>query len=159
VEIPDSPRLHVPGPFSVSAWVFVEQLPSSQFGMYVVSDYSQDGNRSSFGLRILPSGSAQFFWQSDDRHSTHATSARPIRLGAWVHLAAVWDGSARRLYVAGAADGENATPQPRPDAGGATAIGRPGAFSGLYFRGRIDDVRIYARALSPKEVAVLAANR
>lgn len=159
VEIPDSPRLHIPGPFSVSAWIYVEQFPSSQYGMYVVSDYNQDGTRSSFGLRILPSGSAQFFWQSDETHSTHATSARPIRLGAWVHLAAVWDGKLRRLYIAGAADGENATPQPRPDAGGAPAIGRPGAFSGLYFRGRIDDVRVYARALSPKEVAALAANR
>jgi hypothetical protein len=159
VEIPDSPRLHIPGPFSVSAWIHVDQLPTSQFGMYVVSDYNQDGTRSSFGLRILPSGSAQFFWQSDETHSTHATSARPIRLGAWVHLGAVWDGTSRRLYVAGAPDGENATPQPRPDAGGSTAIGRPGAFSGLYFRGRIDDVRLYARALSPKEMTDLASSR
>jgi hypothetical protein len=125
--------------------------------MYVVSDYKEDGNRSSFSLRVLPSGSAQFFWQSDDSHSTHATSSRAIPTGAWIHLAATWDGNVRRLYVGGAADGENATPQARPDVGGATAIGRPGAFNALYFRGRIDDVRLYGRALSAREIAVLAA--
>jgi hypothetical protein len=35
------------------------------------------------------------------------------------------------------------------------AIGRPGAFNGLYASGEIDDVRLYARALSEAELGFL----
>lgn len=156
VEIAKDPRLYLHGPFTVAAWVNVGTLPKSEFGMYVFSDYTAEGSRSTFALRILPSGVAQFFWQTEDMNVSHAGSSTRLAPGMWVHLAGVWDGTTRTIYVNGAAEGTNATPLPRPDQRGAVSIGRPGSFNGLYFSGRIDDVRIYNRALSTVEVLSLS---
>jgi hypothetical protein len=70
-------------------------------------------------------------------------------------VAGVWDGSMRTVYINGVPDGTNGDPQPRSDNRGNVAIGRPGAVNILYFNGRIDEVRIYNRALSTTEVRSL----
>jgi hypothetical protein len=156
VEIGKDPRYYFQGPFTIAAWINIGSLPKSEFGMYVVSDYTPEGHRSTFAIRVLTSGAAQFFWQTEDKDVSHATSAARLTPGTWVHLAGVWDGTARTIYVNGTADGTNANPTSRPDNRGAVSIGRPGSFNGLYFNGRIDDVRIYNRALSSMEIQSLA---
>lgn len=157
VEVPRSPRLYFKGAFTVAAWVNVAELPRNEFGMYVVSDYTAVGDRCTMSLRVLPSGAAQFFWQEAEQRPTQmATSPARVLPGTWVHLAGVWDGSMRTIYVNGAADGSNGAPQARPDQRGSLSIGRPGSFNGLYFRGRIDDVRLYDRALTLPELQKLA---
>jgi hypothetical protein len=156
VELPKDPRLYFQGPFTVAAWVNVAVLPKSEFGMYVVSDYANDATHSSFALRVRSTGAVQFFWQTDETVPPHATSTGRIAPGTWTHLAGVWDGSMRTVYINGVPDGSNGDPQPRSDNRGNVSIGRPGAFNGLYFSGRIDEVRIYNRALSTTEVRSLA---
>jgi hypothetical protein len=156
VEIPKVPKLYIPGPFTVAAWLNPATLPTSQWGMYAVSDYSADGGRCTFSLRVMSSGAAQFFWQTGDEERGIAMSSGRLALGAWTHVAGVWDGSARTIYINGVPDGVCNDPQARPDLGGNTAIGRPGSFNGLYFSGRIDDVRIYGRALLVPEIRALA---
>jgi hypothetical protein len=155
VEISKDPRLYFQGPFTVAAWVNVAVLPKSQFGMYVVADYADDGNHSSFALRVLPTGAVQFFWQNDLTLPPVATSTGRVAPGTWAHVAGVWDGSMRTVYINGVPDGTNGDPQPRSDNRGNVAIGRPGAVNILYFNGRIDEVRIYNRALSTTEVRSL----
>jgi len=156
VEIPKDPRLYFTGPFSVAAWVNVGTLPKSEFGMYVLGDYAGDAGHSTFALRVMPSGNAQFFWQTEPLNTPQAISNSRLSPGAWVHLAGVWDGTARTIYVNGAPDGSNNTAQPRPDNRGNMAIGGAGSAKGLYFAGRIDDVRIYSRALTSGEIQSLA---
>ncbi|MBX6762525.1 MAG: hypothetical protein K6T51_07705 [Rubrobacteraceae bacterium] len=83
--------------------------------------------------------------------------------GRWYHLAGVYDGEAEnlRLYV----DGTLYDSVPYPGSGawsgrGHTAIGR-GKFSGNqvdFVDGRIDDVRLYARALGDEEVRKLSGS-
>ncbi|HEV3029170.1 MAG TPA: LamG domain-containing protein, partial [Planctomycetota bacterium] len=155
VEIPKAPKLYLPGPLTVAAWVNVATLPRSEWGMYLFSDYSSDGGRSTFALRVMGTGSAQFLWQTEDAEPPVAASSGRLTPGIWAHLAGVWDGTARMLYVNGVLDGTAKGPQARPDIGGNVSIGRPGAYNGLYFSGRIDDVRIYNRALSTAEIRSL----
>jgi hypothetical protein len=156
VELPKSSKMYFPGAFTVAAWVNLAELPSSKFGMYIAADYRETGDRSSLALRILPTGAVQFFWQHEDDLGCHASSSRGIVPGRWTHVAGVYDGVARRVYLDGLPAGENAMPQQRADMGAPLSIGRPGAYNGLYFRGRIDDVRLYARALSAAEIKALA---
>jgi hypothetical protein len=156
IEVGKDPRLYFQGPFTIAAWVNVASLPKSEFGMYVLADYTVEGSRSTFALRVLPTGVAQFFWQAEDLNPSHAASSTKLAPGTWVHLAGVWDGTTRTIYVNGAAEGTNAAPMPRPDVRGSVSIGRPGSFNGLYFSGRIDDVRIYGRALTSAEIQSLA---
>jgi len=156
VEIPKDPRLYFQGPFTVAALVNVAILPKSEFGMYVLSDYATDANHSSFAIRVLPTGAVQFFWQSDKEIPPHATSTGRVVPGTWTHLAGVWDGGMRTVYLNGVPDGTSGDPQTRTDNRGNVSIGRPGAFNGLYFNGRIDEVRLYNRALSTAEFRALA---
>jgi glucose/arabinose dehydrogenase len=82
-------------------------------------------------------------------------------LNQWVHLAGVYDGSRMTLYVNGVerASGPkagNLLTSLRPVLVGANANSTPPLAASQYLKGRVDDVRLYTRALSASEVAELA---
>jgi hypothetical protein len=74
-----------------------------------------------------------------------------LTTSVWTHLATTFDGSNLRLYVNGAlvgtrsASGTILTTTNPLRIGGSSALGR-------WFRGRIDEVRVYNRALSASEI-------
>jgi hypothetical protein len=75
----------------------------------------------------------------------------PLTVNMWTHLAASYDGAAMRLYVNGvqvasrAQTGAIATSTDPLQIGGDSIYGQ-------YFAGRIDEVRIYNRALSAAQI-------
>jgi GNAT superfamily N-acetyltransferase len=80
---------------------------------------------------------------------------RLIVPGAWVHVAAVVDGSRHRLYVDGRLQ-DTVTHPGRQHPSEPIYIGRKGTQEPSFFtRGAIDDVRVYNRALQPSEIAAL----
>ncbi len=90
-----------------------------------------------------------------------ASATAAVATGAWVHLAGVYDGlSGMRLYVDNALAGTG-THTTRWNAAGALQVGRlrtTAAGYGGAFSGAVDDVRLYARALTAADVAQLFAN-
>ena len=143
-------------PFTIAAWI----RPEAGTGG-IVSRYKADGPRG-FGL-FLVGGRLQLRIDTasiSDR--MRIESAAPLRLGQWTHVAGVYDGSrttrGMRLYVDGSEVGAktlvdeslNATRSPAP-----LRIGH-GPAPEDRFRGAIDDARVYLRALSGEEAAVLA---
>jgi hypothetical protein len=75
-----------------------------------------------------------------------------IALNTWTHLATTYDGAMLRLFVNGS---EVAS---RPLAGSLLISSGPlriggNSIWGEFFKGRIDEVRLYDRALSAEEVA------
>lgn len=91
------------------------------------------------------------------------TSSRPVTSGGWMHVAITWandgtpDGSEAVLYVNGVA-------QSVTSAGGSmntgnsmdVAFGRGQILTDALFRGKIDEMRIYSRALTATEIKKLA---
>ena len=82
-------------------------------------------------------------------------------VGTWVHLAGVYDGTTMKLYVNGverarmAKSGAiKASPRPVLVGGGANTTNPLAPTENL--RGRVDDVRLYDRALHPGEIAAVA---
>jgi hypothetical protein len=74
----------------------------------------------------------------------------------WVHIFVTYDGSVIHTYVNGALVASAAAQGALPNNSDSSAIGAPaGNGSGDKFNGRIDDVRIYNRALSAAEVLAL----
>ena len=69
----------------------------------------------------------------------------------WVHLAGTYDGTTRRLYVDGSKVANRAQPGPIEISGGALRIGGHSIWE-EFFEGRIDEVRVYNRALSATEI-------
>ncbi|MEM4633910.1 MAG: LamG domain-containing protein [Candidatus Anstonellaceae archaeon] len=82
--------------------------------------------------------------------------------GQWTHLAYVWDGRFSRFYVNGeeVSSFEASNPSFNQDSAEGVLIGGNLNYKGenLYFRGQIDDVRAYNRALSPNEIRRLYSN-
>ena len=81
--------------------------------------------------------------------SAVGTSAVP--LNTWTHLAATYDGATLRLYVNGVLAGSRGQTGNILTSSRALRIGG-NAVWGEYFKGVIDDVRIYNRALSATEI-------
>ena len=67
---------------------------------------------------------------------------RSVKAGEWVHVAATWSGGSVRGYVNGHEVGARTTRQGAP--GAALQLGG--------FKGRLDEVRLYDRALSASEL-------
>ena len=80
-----------------------------------------------------------------------ATGTAPLPLNAWTHLAATYDGTTLRLFVNGAQVGSRAVTGALLTSTGALRIGGNSVW-GEYFQGRIDEVRIYNRALGAAEI-------
>ena len=77
-----------------------------------------------------------------------------VATGGWHHVAVTLNGATGTLYVDGLQVGQNTTMTLKPSDLGATTqnwIGRS-QFADPYLNGRVDDFRIYNRAISASEV-------
>ena len=75
--------------------------------------------------------------------------------GAWHHVAASFDGEAIRLFLDGEQIGEQGRAGKLSSGGGAPAYIGSYDGSGEWFRGGIDDLRIYPKGLGEEEIAAL----
>ncbi len=80
-----------------------------------------------------------------------ARGTSQLPLNVWTHLAATYDGTTLRLFVNGAQVGSRALTGALVTSTGALRVGGNGIW-GEFFQGRIDEIRIYNRALSPVEI-------
>ncbi|WP_405858316.1 LamG domain-containing protein [Streptomyces sp. NBC_01515] len=144
-------------PFTVSAWV---RLASEADPATMHTAVSQDGTTTSrFLLQYDNTVSTWAFKVRGEDQTTEASAVAtsPAGLGNWTQLTGVWDGTEIRLYVDGQLQGSAATSLSWAAPSG-FSIGRA-RFDGApvnRFKGAIDDVRAYARALTADEIAVVS---
>jgi hypothetical protein len=154
VLILDSESLNPTAEITLDAWVLVTD-DSGDVGDIISKD-GEDFDRQyliavGIGTRRfrphigVPSGFAYF------------NGATLLELGRWYHIAQTYDGSALRLYVDGVLDGSAnvsgpivSTTQPVRIGGGAPAGTRQ-----VHFRGLIDEVEIFDRALEASEIEAI----
>jgi len=153
-----SPNLGYDDPFTLAAWIY----PTASSGVIVSRADAGDQGEVGWGL-YLEDGKLRFNMSTrilDDGVS--AETVEDVRLDAWQHVVATYDGSKTpdgiRIYV----DAEsqelrpmldlvgNRMPQRYPLRIGASGSTKP------RFEGIIDDVRIYGAALTPEQAAVAA---
>ncbi|QUF05329.1 LamG domain-containing protein [Actinosynnema pretiosum subsp. pretiosum] len=145
--------------FTVTAWAWLDRAGTDAVVV------SQDGARTSgFRLGALADGRWAFALPGSDDLAApvaQATSARPARTGAWVHLAGVHDAATGqvRLYVDGKPEGA----APRASAFNATGSLRLNGVKadgkvGSTFPGGIDDLGVYDRVLDVGTITGLVAH-
>ncbi len=80
----------------------------------------------------------------------------PLRRGLWQHISMVWDGNNWEAFINGLPKSTRTTELIHQNKGAIfpTKIGQSGGRDGEFF-GKIDDIRIYKRALSTEEVKAL----
>ncbi|MEU4806172.1 LamG-like jellyroll fold domain-containing protein [Actinosynnema sp. NPDC023587] len=156
------PATRTDSTFTVAAWVRTDLVePGGPWRTAV----SQDGTvMSGFFLQLNPDGRWNFMMPAADADTTRlvAASDTPAVVGRWTHLAGVFDRATGTvsLHVDGVRQARTAKQSTPWHAGGAVQIGRALASRAKvdHFRGSIDDVRVYDRLLSDRELHDLAGH-
>jgi hypothetical protein len=88
---------------------------------------------------------------ADTNTPLDARGVSQLALNVWTHVALTFDNTTLRLYVNGAQVGTRAVAGPLLTSTGALRIGGNSVW-GEHFAGRIDEIRLYNRALSTAEI-------
>ena len=154
------------GPHTISAWVYLSATPTvPKFIVDAASPELGASQGDQRGLRFHSNSTPVFKWvttagpgcQFPGNGTAHCLASNAgAGLGQWRHVVGVYDGSAGRIYVDGQLTGEMASVG-TPTVARIWKIGNvsTGGTGEGYFKGRIDDVRVYSGALSPAHVVAL----
>ena len=153
------------GPFSLSAWVYVDSFANTDdSGMGIIRSHS-DGNIGDYHLAITKSGRVDFYnWRiasGNDPTGKHITATGVIALNTWQHVLVTWDGTVNKIYVDGNPVSIESTTLTGTGWGTGHELGRAnydsvfkaGVADDYIFNGKLDDVRVYNQALNSTEVS------
>ncbi|MEL6106827.1 MAG: right-handed parallel beta-helix repeat-containing protein [Planctomycetota bacterium] len=149
IEIADDPALNPPE-FTVEAWI----KPSSAATTFdhVISKTTSSSLNDGFGI-YSRSGQIYFFV---NQHDAALNPGFTYTVDEWTHVTGTFDGSVARLYADGLLVGEQVIDAPLDASGAPLEIGR--ARTPTYtWKGSIDEVAMYSRALTPAEIETAAS--
>jgi glucose/arabinose dehydrogenase/PKD repeat protein len=145
VAVPDSPSLRLTSGMTLEAWVFPTLVNTAWRDVIYKGndDYYLEATSSNSGR---PVGGGIIGGSYGEAYGTSNLAAN-----AWTHLAATYDGTTLRLYVNGTQVSSVARSGAIATSNGVLSIGGDPLY-GQFFEGRIDDVRIYNRALTQAQI-------
>lgn len=148
--------LDAAGPITIAAWID-PTLVGGDIRNIVAHGNTNEPPREVF-LRIAANEQYEGgCWDNADHKAALAIPLGDV-VGSWIHLATVYDGQDWVLYRNGVEVNRGASAVGALNVNENWFIGaRLGSAADRYFQGDIDEVRIYNRALSPAEIAALAA--
>jgi hypothetical protein len=148
VTVPDNTSLDLTTGMTLEAWVYPTVQPT---GWRSIVLKEQPGNV----LYYLHAGSSS---QNRPATGVYAAGGERILFGGtrlaaatWTHLAATYDGANQRLFVNGVQVASRAQTGPIGTSASPLRVGGNGIW-GEFFNGRIDEVRVYNRALTQAEI-------
>jgi large repetitive protein len=154
--VPHNSSLNITGPITLTAWVR-PAVKTTQDVVRKAINSSTDG----YELTLATGGTAFFRLNqkaSLDIYRVDSTSPYPFDGSTWVHIAGTYDGTTIRIYFNGAPQNSKAGPTSITQNSNSLNIGATwnGTTSSRWFKGLMDEVRVYNRALSDTEIAALA---
>jgi hypothetical protein len=156
----DVGTLPLSGSMSVSCWINPRNFNDQSF---IVNNYGGSGNSEQHYLLSVGAAGADLDQPSffvDDGSEGQEAIASTISTGQWCHLVGVFDDENNKvvIYKNGEFESES-TYSSTPDFNErSTWIGAEQDNNGWYTEGKIDDVRIYNKALSGSEINNLYEN-
>lgn len=156
VLVADSSSLHLSSAVTLEAWVYLPSGAHYNDGRIIDKDASNGGTNLDFEIRD-DDGHVGFGVGSGGGFGAPIlTSVGCVPREVWTHVAATYDGSLMKIYINGAVDSTYSwTGGFNTDNGRPLCIGRKNYFYGIWqfwINAKIDDVRIYNRALSQQEI-------
>lgn len=146
VKVPQSPTLKLTNTISICAWI----KPRATNGLRCIVD--KDYNYVGYNLYVNDG-------RLHMRIGHSSLSAGVVTNGGWQHVAGVFNGKKIRIFVNGVQQGETASEKMMDRTDKDVYIGMwgpPNDGNSRYFYGGLDDVRIYARPLTPSEIRCIA---
>jgi hypothetical protein len=147
IEIADAPEFDMPTAVTVAAWVNMRSLPSDLHTIV-----SKDTN---YEFHINPAGQVYYWWNDSGGTVRNITTAAPISLNQWHHIAVTYESGAQRVYVDGAVAGASSYTGTLDTNDLPFYIGTDWNFIARAFDGYIDEVQLYPQALGATDVQAL----
>jgi hypothetical protein len=152
--VPWNSRFDLPGDLTVAFWAYRAAGSSTWTRMVGKGTGATTVN---YGVWTGPAiGYKAYFQQytAAGGVSINLTGTTPLAIGTWYHIACTVTGNTVRIYINGVLD---ATGTRTAVPGMSTDPLVFGGYSGSFFNGSLDDVRLYNRAIASTEIASLAA--
>ena len=159
IEVPDDDALDITSAITISAWINPAQVEFTNSYVVAKRDDGATGGGNVYSLDCFPGTVRSVFkypWPGGGYSTIPTSGTTPIVPNEWQHIVVTWDGAGIIVYRNGSPDGTEAFANQIKISDSPLLIGH---YSGTanYFNGKIDEVRIYDRALSPSEVMALYA--
>jgi len=136
---------------TISAWIKLDNA-NKQYSILTNSDYNNIHQQ--YALKV-ESNSKLYFIAGDKLFESNGInySSSSINNGQWTHTLVSYDGNKLKLYLNGNLDYENQIIDNFPESPSSVAfIGNSWGANNDFFPGQIDDVGIWNRALTEKEI-------
>ena len=151
--VSDQAQLNPTNGLTISAWI----QPVAQTDQEVVNRAGAgiDGYTLGLSSSSSPNPGTVFFHLNQatfgDAFRLSSLSQYPIGAFTWMHVAVTFDGSTMRMYINGVE--ESSMPGPVSIGNGAVDFAIGGHHDGTRrFKGTLDDVKVYNKALTPTEI-------
>ena len=150
VTVSDSPSLDLTTGMTLEAWVYPTALSGGSTNGWRTVILKQQSTQLAYALYANSNTNRpnSYVYTSSDQGVFGNTQ---LPLNAWRHLAVTYDGAALKLYVSGTLVGNRSLPGSIKTSGQPLRIGGNSIW-GEYFKGRIDELRIYNRALTAAQI-------
>lgn len=145
IEITDQPELDLEDEFTIGVWVKPTQYPSS--GLMTI--LSKDEN---YEFHILPDGRINWWWQTTSGATRQLNSTAEVQLGQWSYVAIRYRDNEQTIFVNGVASGTSSNGGGLRLNNDPLQLGADQNTSGRYFQGFLDELSIYASALSQTQI-------
>ncbi|MGE0548388.1 MAG: LamG domain-containing protein [Kofleriaceae bacterium] len=151
VVIAEASDLDASSNFTFGLWVFASATP--QQGAAPIGLMSNGGE---YGIALQPDGDVRCT-VGDKFASTKLLGAPLITLNRWVHIACTYDGAQIKVYLNGVLSDCKAAPIPgvKPNTSGLVIGDRNDGLVSAPLIGGVDNVHVYARALTAVELCGL----
>ncbi len=159
IKILDSPGFALGDKATVSAWVYPTAYSNSYPNIKGILSKYQTPNANGLNLTLgQPFSKNMFFLSMRTGGMNHRLKSSIVDLNKWHFVAGVYDGRTIRLYVNGAlVDSQTATGNVNNPSDYISIGSDYSGDASRYFKGTIDEVAIWNRALSEAEIQALAA--
>jgi PKD repeat protein len=143
--VADSPSLDLSTAMTLEAWVKPDVISRPWQTLLM----KEGAGTFSYALYATAGGTAQLNAWWTESHNQYVSS---LPQGSWSHVAVSSDGTTMRVYVNGAQVGSTPVAGTLPNTSGPLRIAGNAVWDDEFFDGAIDDVRVYAKALSQIEI-------
>ncbi len=154
VTAPNSPSLDLAGTnLTLAMWANITDSEASDYVILTKPWYpdSMTSPYHQYGIVFSQSRKTVDFYFGDPSEILHGPFSMLVFLGVWTHIAFTYDGTTVRGYLDGVRQFSTADTESIQARGNDLRLGVDGAYQQAY-KGQLDEVRIYNRALSAAEI-------
>ena len=152
ISVADHPSLNLTTAITIDAWIFSDNSSMAPSIVKKADDFS------GYALELSADSSKVLFWVnlgSGGSGGWFSSPAGNLTQGVWTHVAGVFDGSSVGLYLNGQFIGATTAVGAIVPSSNPLNIGSDPETPTRFFKGLIDEVEIFNRALTAEEVAAV----